>query len=187
MVLQDRVGRTRRAQVVRAVRLHLLTLAFAACAAGAASAHGQADVCAKAGVTQADAVRVYGHDARVQPEPLIGYGPANLMNVPACFVYRPGNDLAVTVQRYPAKTWSQLVGIYRKLNATERPLSGLGRGSLLFDVEARPGNYEEVVLFAGNGYVVAARPPLVQSARPPVRPSAKLLTLLRHVRERLAA
>jgi hypothetical protein len=151
------------------------------------SARPEADVCAKAGLTTTVAAKVYGPKARVASLPLIGYGPADLMNVPACFVYRPGNVLVATVQRYPPKSWPELVGIYRKLHATETPQSGLGRGSLLFDVQARPGNYEEVVLFAGDGFVVAARPPLVASARPPVRPPAKLLTLLRGVYRRLAA
>ena len=37
-----------------------------------------------------------------------------------------------------------------------------------------------------KGFVVAARPPLVQSRQPPAHPSPKLLALLRGVCERLA-
>jgi hypothetical protein len=100
-------------------------------------------------------------------------------------VYRRGNVVAVTVQRYPKTSRAELVGIYRKAHATRVTLSGLGDGAVLYDVLARPGNYQEVVLFSGGDYVIAARTPLVVQAKAPAAPPAKLLTLLRGMRARL--
>ncbi len=151
-------------------------------AAGAGPAR---DVCAAAGVTRTSVVRIYGPAARPSPLPLIGNGPKQLTNVPACFIEAGGGIVVATVQRYAGREWASLAAIYRSEHVPRAPLGGLGAGASLYTVRARPGSYEQDLLFRGGSSVVVVRSGVLASPSPPRAAAPKLTRLARAIRAQL--
>jgi hypothetical protein len=162
--------------------LFWLALATAVGAIGPspAAAHGTADACTNAGVTSSIARKAYGETATIAPLTEPGNLPKALADVPVCFVFAH-HGLVATVRLYSPGAWSELIAIYNGSSPRPRhvPVNRLGPGAALYDVSARPGHYEEDLLFKVENGVVTLRSRVLPFRDPPGSPLSGLATLAR--------
>lgn len=112
-----------------------------------------------------------------------GNAPAKLAHVPACFISSHGIVVA-TVRKYGHTSRAQLLAIYRSSRPRPRavPLKEIGRDAVLYVVTARPGNYEEDILFTAGGSFVSVRSQILAFPSPPATPARRLLALAKRIR-----
>jgi hypothetical protein len=183
----DPVRRRQPADADGEIRLLVLTVVAAAVASLAATTAAPgaraADACTWAGVTRAVARSAYGRHVELLPLTEPGNGPAALAHVPACFVSARGTVVA-TVRKYSRASRGELLAIYRAAKPRPRsvPLRELGAGAYLFLVVARPGHYEEDLLFSAGSSVVSVRSQVLTFARVPAAPLPGLAALARGIR-----
>jgi hypothetical protein len=142
--------------------------------------------CSAVGVTAAVAARAYGTDVKLESLPVVGNAPAELAEIPACFVSASG-DVVATVRAYAPKSWSLLIAIYAKMSPRPKrvPLTLVGPGAALYDVVAGPRRYEEDIVFRDRRAVVTIRSAVMSFPGPPSTPLPSLATLARGITEGL--
>jgi hypothetical protein len=163
-----------------------LVVGAAAIALGIPAVASARDACVAAGLSAASAKRAYGSSAYLQPFTELGNAPGDLANVSACFIYAEG-DVVATVRVYPGSYWSKLAVIYDSSRPKPRQvaLAGLGSGALQYDVLARPGNYEEDIVFRRGTAVVTVRSPVKPFGAAPPAPLPPLVVLAREIYAKL--
>ena len=138
-------------------------------------------------MTAAVARAAYGRHVRLLPLTEPGNGPAALAHVPACFV-SAGGVVVATVRKYPAASRPALLAIYRATKPRPRPelVRRLGPGAVFFAVTARPGSYEEDLLFGAGGSVLTVRSRVLTLAHEPSAPLPRLAALAQGIRDYFA-
>ena len=161
----------------------VLATTVATLGASAAGARGSANACRNAGVSAALARKAYGASATISPLTEPGNPPAALGDVPVCFVSAHQGTTVATVRLYAAGSWSNLIAIYEGTSPKPKSVSvnRLGAGAALYDVFARPGNYEEDLVFKVRNGVVTVRSRVLPFEDPPGTPLSGLATLARGI------
>ncbi len=155
----------------------------AAVGASPAGARERADACTHVGVSASLARRAYGATAAVSALTEPGNLPKNLADVPVCFVLAHNGTTVATVRLYAAGSWSKLIAIYEGTSPKPKsiPVNRLGADATLYDVFARPGNYEEDLVFKVRDGVVTVRSRVLPFGDPPGMPLSGLAALARGI------
>ena len=148
-----------------------------------ALARGSADACSHIGVSATLVRKAYGTTAQLSALTEPGNLPKNLADVPVCFVLAHNGTTVATVRLYGAGSWSKLIAIYEGTSPKPKtlPVNKLGPGAALYDVFARPGNYEEDLIFRVGSGIVTVRSRVLPFGDPPGAPLSGLATLARGI------